>query len=170
MAEMFSITSDTIRVNSDAFAFDRLVPTIEKALTVIMADHSRKYAAGQAPDGSAQKKYSRAYAIAKSSGGIRSRRGLGGSGANPGSSVPNLKVTGKLLDSRKVSSTGNEVVARFEGGHYSRFGSAAALASDLRRRGFKLHYLSQENQTLIRTRLVPEIEKLTRLAIKVEKT
>jgi len=170
MAEMFTITSDTVRFNSDAFKFDRLVPTIEKALTVIMADHSRKYAAGQAPDGSAQKRYSAAYAAQKAGGRVRSRRGLAGNSNLGGSSVPNLKVTGKLLDSRKVSSSGMEVVARFEGGHYSRFGSAAALASDLRRRGFKLHYLSQENQTLIRTRLAPEIEKLTRLAVKVEKS
>ena len=151
-----SISLDELDINTRELEFKRFIPTLEKAMAEVLADHGRKMDQSQKPDGSAQKRNSPGYAARKSNPGIRvgARRIRG--------QVPTI-LTSEMKGSRQIRRRPNAVEAFFAGKENRE--KAAALVS----MGYGIHFFSRKNADDITKRVNQELDKILDKAIKVKK-
>ena len=146
-----------LNIDTKALDVKQIVKAIEKESYNIMAEHSKNYDAGKAPDGSPQKKNSPGYAAKKSLEGIKvgSQKFRG--------SKPTI-LTGDMKNSRTVAKRGTTIELRYEGSGRANV-SNPEKASYLVKKGYKLNYLSAKNIDSILESVGNELEQLLKKAI-----
>lgn len=163
---------DKIKFN-ELFKPGEIQREVERQLALIITDHKLQHDKGNAPDGGAQKPYSKRYSE------IRANAGLG--------TETTLQVTGQLLNSRQVKAKnrrriGGSAEAIFTGDHNNERTARAlrqstenagtqsndSIAANLVKRGFKLHYLDNENINALTDQAQENLIKAVRKSIEIK--
>lgn len=139
----FELSMDELVFDLSQISEQALLPVMKKAMSEILTDHGRKAGSGQQPDGTGQKANSSAYAKRKASPGIR----VGGSLKR--GHIPTI-LTGQMYASRQVVTQGFEVLGKFDG-------EGAIKARSLVKKGYKIHYFSQQNIDAVQQRVADEL-------------
>jgi hypothetical protein len=150
----FEIKMDDLKIDPREFSFEKLKPTLQRAMAEVLADHGRKAGQGKQPDGTAQKANSEEYAARKANPGIKV-----GSRLIRGE-VPTI-LTSEMTSSRMVETVGNEVRGVFTGGNN------AKKARWLDAKGYKIHYFSKQNIKWIEDDVLKALGRAAQRGIKV---
>jgi len=127
----------TLDITALSEAFDGIA---EDALNDIRVAHEKLHRAGKKPDGSTQEKYEESYSRAIKANKVPFK--------DPGSAnKATLIQTGEMLSSRQVKRIKDGAIMEFIGADNKR------KASELRNRGFGLHYFSKLDLELIEKKI-----------------
>lgn len=169
MANKYTVKMDKLELKEREATFERLMPTLEKALNVVMERHGKLYARGRQPDGSPQKLNSGDYRRRKRSPGVYAGR------QRFTGRLPTV-LTGAMHNSRTVKRRARSVIAVYTGqsatgspgSKRKRIGNARKAAF-VRGKGYKFHYLSKQDVEIIDERVAEQMGKMMSRIVSVRK-